>query len=564
VPVKMVARRLICAALLVLELIAAGCSGGGSHPLIIVSPTATPPIPSPTETLMPSASATPVSSETATATATPTTTASSTATPTPPTTCATPVASPTATVSAINFSPANPVLDNPATAGTTTGTETITVTLFPYDNNGDLITPTTGNPLHVNIFGAPNGALSQTSATITSGTSFSFQYFGQYLANDLLLEAWIANPSPSPTSGVYSIGTTQILRINRQSPSSCTYQSVFYPIATDCAAGTVPGNCANMTTGITVSAGIGSAPANYYPYTVDTGSLGVLVPHAQVAPALNLTPGEGQVVGPAGPGMRSYDSNGGSSYNGQYWLAPLAFKLNGGGTVSSHPIKILVVPDSNPLNYLGVGFDRNSTAPNDYFNSPADNVLLNLSDANNGSDISPGYIITPTLITAGITSSDGFNTTPLAANECVPGDYAGAAGCFTFPPSASFCGTMLMDTGIGDMYLYLNPTLRPSGLNQCDSKGNNCVVPDNTAMQINSGSSTVSPPMCYGFETGASNPPPITPEPSSVNWSSYSAGNPTQFVNTGRHPLAWFTYLYDAACGQIGFMPNAEYTPTCK
>ena len=37
-----------------------------------------------------------------------------------------------------------------------------------------------------------------------------------------------------------------------------------------------------------------------------------------------------------------------------------------------------------------------------------------------------------------------------------------------------------------------------------------------------------------------------------------------KFVNTGRHPLAWFTYLYDFACGQIGFLPNSEYEQTCN
>lgn len=48
--------------------------------------------------------------------------------------------------------------------------------------------------------------------------------------------------------------------------------------------------------------------------------------------------------------------------------------------MTTHPIKILVLPDSDPLNYMGIGFDRNSTKRDDYFNSPADNAFLNITD----------------------------------------------------------------------------------------------------------------------------------------------------------------------------------------
>jgi hypothetical protein len=96
---------------------------------------------------------------------------------------------------------------------------------------------------------------------------------------------------------------------------------------------------------------------------------------------------------------------------------------------------------------------------------------------------------------------------------------------------------MLMDTGIGDMYLNLRRDARPAGLNQCTS-GENCVVPDLTVVQINSGKSTAAPRMCYQFATNATNSPPITPEPSSVNWSMSASDSTMKFVNTGRHPLA--------------------------
>jgi hypothetical protein len=459
------------------------------------------------------------------------------------------------------------VIDNPASLDSIGAPATITVKLAPHDDQGNPMTPKPGNLLNVEIFGAPDGAISPTSKPLT-GTSFTFTYSGQYLPNDLLLEAWIANPDGTPKLGQYSIGTTLIVRKNRQSPGKCSYQMSSFPLGTDCAPASVPGNCTNMTSGagIQIEAAIGaSPPSTFHLYTVDTGSLGVLVPQS-LMPAVNLTPGETQVVGPAGPGVKYYDSNGGHTFHGQYWLAPVTFLLSDGTThVTTHPIKILVLPNTDPLYYMGIGFDRNSTKRGDYFNSPADNAFLNVTDdVAHGSDVSAGYTITPSLITLGVTSPEGFHTTALSSNQCVPGDYAGAAGCFSFPTqSATFCGTMLMDTGIGDMYLNLRRSARPAGLNQCTG-GTNCVVPDLTVVQINSGKSTVSPPMCYQFTTGATNSPPITPEPSSVNWSTSSADPTMKFVNTGRHPLAWFTYLYDSACGQIGFLPNSEYEPSCN
>jgi hypothetical protein len=75
---------------------------------------------------------------------------------------------------------------------------------------------------------------------------------------------------------------------------------------------------------------------------------------------------------------------------------------------------------------MRIGFDRNSTKRGDYFNSPADNAFLNVTDGNaNGSDVSAGYTITPSLIMLGVTSTLGFHTTPLSPNQCVAGDYTG-------------------------------------------------------------------------------------------------------------------------------------------
>ncbi|HUA36517.1 MAG TPA: hypothetical protein VMA09_23125 [Candidatus Binataceae bacterium] len=493
-------------------------------------------------------------------------------TPVATSTCSVPVGTPT--ISAINFSPANPTVSNPPSTGTKAKAATITVQLTAFDTTGKQISPSRTRPIEVMVFGAPAGAVLPTSQKITSGSTASFRYSGAYLANDLVLEAWIKNPKPSQTLGVYSLGSTLILRTNRQSPSSCTYQSTSYPMNTDCPAGTIPGDCPNMTSGagIRISAAVGklrvrSLTSKFHQYTVDTGSLGTLVPQDQV-PSANPSPGEGMVVGPGGPGIRYYDSNGGTCYQGQYWLAPMTFGLASKGDkmtsqVSTHPIRILVVPDSHPLNYMGVGFDRNATTTGDYFDSPADNAFLNLTNTKNGSDISPGYNITPTQIRLGITSDSGFDTDALTPNQCVGGDYVTAPGCISFPalaPGGVFCGTVLMDTGIGDMFINIGSSSWPKGYCQGG------LVPDDTQVQINSGTDTSSP-ACYSYAVNNSNPSPaptpVTPAPSISNCIENHQDETSMFVNTGRHPLSWFTYLFDATCGQVGFMPNAQYEQTC-
>ncbi len=50
-------------------------------------------------------------------------------------------------------------------------------------------------------------------------------------------------------------------------------------------------------------------------------------------------------------------------------------------------------PPGTNIHYLGVGFDRNNTTAGDAFDSPADNAFLEIADAENGTDISPGYVL---------------------------------------------------------------------------------------------------------------------------------------------------------------------------
>lgn len=132
----------------------------------------------------------------------------------------------------------------------------------------------------------------------------------------------------------------------------------------------------------------------------------------------------------------------------------------------------------------------------------------------------------------------------------VPGEYADAAGCFNFPGAPDnagpFCGSMLFDIGIGDMYLGLDDFQRPTGYNTGG------IVTTNEEVNIIGGSPS-SPVMCYSFASGGSSL--ITPY--AANWTQ-----PPEpcgvFFNTGRTPLAAYNYMYDARCGNVGFQPLSE------
>ena len=96
----------------------------------------------------------------------------------------------------------------------------------------------------------------------------------------------------------------------------------------------------------------------------------------------------------------------------------------------------------------------------------------------------------------------------------------------------------LMDTGIADMLLWLDPADRPPAL------ANYSRFPDGVAVTI-----TMPPPpnasvLQYSFVTGDASEPMA---PSAIEWRD---GNG---INTGRNVLSGADYLYDAAAGSVGF-----------
>ena len=202
------------------------------------------------------------------------------------------------------------------------------------------------------------------------------------------------------------------------------------------------------------------------------------------------------------------------------------------------------------IHYLGIGFDRNKTGAGDLFDSPSENLALQLTDAQNGTDINGGYILSQTGVTLGITAANsaGFNMITLDPNQPVPGDWLPEHGCYQFTTllgSPQFCGNLLLDVGIPEMFIDLSFDQRPSG-----SYDSNNRVPAGLGMNIQAGS-TSNPAMSYNFTAVQ---PPDTADRTRATYVRW-INDDNVFVNTGRRPLLNFDYLYSGQCGEVGFRP---------
>jgi len=460
-----------------------------------------------------------------------------------------PTPSSTPTVSAVIFEPAVVTLNNPAKPGIKTSSSDFSVVVTAYDNSGNVLEPSCKEPLFVRIDGAPKGVITPEVRKITRGQIAKFKYSGKYFPGPINIEAWEKIPNGTAALGKYAIGITQILG---QNPNACAYASKTFALAVNCGTET-PEQCQtdNITSshGIQVMAAVGYAKAkqaSFTPYTVDTGSLGVVVPIGDLP-----TGKRANWIGPGPPGEKAYTSNGGNTFTGNYYLAPVSLRQSNGGAVETLRIMVLVLSTGQTLHYLGIGFNRENFTFEDLFETPADNAFLHLTDNSNGTDISPGYQIGAASVSLGVASTSGYNLIPLTtAGAQVPGEYADAAGCFNFPGAPDnpgpFCGNMLFDIGIGDMYLGLDDFQRPTGYNTGG------IVTIGDAVNIIGGSPSV-PALCYSFTSGGSSL--ITPY--AANWTQ----PPTPcgvFFNTGRVGLAAYSYMYDATCGNVGFEPLSE------
>jgi hypothetical protein len=86
--------------------------------------------------------------------------------------------SPSGTPDMINFSPEVVQLNNPATPDAKAPRTTFVLNLTAFNSAGNVLLPSLDNPLNVNLYGVPSGAITPTETQLKSGHQLMFQYDG--------------------------------------------------------------------------------------------------------------------------------------------------------------------------------------------------------------------------------------------------------------------------------------------------------------------------------------------------------------------------------------------------
>jgi len=203
--------------------------------------------------------------------------------------------------------------------------------------------------------------------------------------------------------------------------------------------------------------------------------------------------------------------------------------------------------------YMGVGFGREHNGQTQ--GTPDKNPFLNLTrigdtPVQRGS-FRPGYVITRTGVHLGLTPANTANFVyeRLTAGAYGTMDWNGAPICLQVNASPCVAGSVLVDTGIEQMYLTVTPRIpvdtvpRPNPSRHGASVG---ALADGSQVTVRF-PGAASPVAHYTFRVGDTGNPmqPTIAIPSIVDTTA-------TFVNTGRHFLRDFDVLFDAQGGWFG------------
>lgn len=226
-------------------------------------------------------------------------------------------------------------------------------------------------------------------------------------------------------------------------------------------------------------------------------------------------------------------------------------KYTSGPTCPDTPLK----KASKGIIYMGVGFGREKDHQPQ--GTPDKNPLLNLTSIGQ-TPVTPqslkrGYIINPKGVTVGLTPANmaGFDLIKLTKDTDPDhkGDWQPLPMCISVNESPCISGSALIDTGIPQMYLTVPSTVKFDTVPEKDlsvpSRTLKVLAPKSTVKV--SFPDAVKPVASYGFTLGDTSNilAPAQAIPS-------MGKTPAAFVNTGRHFLREFQFLYDAEEGQVG------------
>ncbi len=276
--------------------------------------------------------------------------------------------------------------------------------------------------------------------------------------------------------------------------------------------------------------------------TLDSGSTGVVVAAAFI-PNVDQLP----VIG---PGKLTYTSSG-RVMEGSWVTTSLTLSGADGAAVTTEPMPVLAVtrvacletardctPNDDPrdIAMVGIGFAREADRQAE--STPDKNPVLRVAGEG---ERRRGYVLTAEGIHVGLTRENTrgeFRFVKLERQDALP-DWKAVPACISIagqaPPA---CGSMLVDTGVGAMFMTVPPSQAPSA-----------PLPEGTAVAIAVGTEAANTPL-YAFTTGDRSSPLA---PSTVH---LSVSDSRVFVNTSFHLLNGFDMLYDADGGYAAFRPR--------
>lgn len=177
-----------------------------------------------------------------------------------------------------------------------------------------------------------------------------------------------------------------------------------------------------------------------------------------------------------------------------------------------------------------------------------------------------GYAFTPTGVVVGLNAQVAPDVAwaPLQTDP-----YSGSAvptGCFAVtlptagrepgqgPQHGPFCGTMMLDTGLPDMYAWqsVDPAACP-GSATGDKTAGFAGTPYPPKTQIALMSPPANPVMNYSFTVPDAQTAPAAGTPRATYCAPTKA---PPHSNISRMPLARYTYIRNQTCGTFGFLPN--------
>lgn len=305
--------------------------------------------------------------------------------------------------------------------------------------------------------------------------------------------------------------------------------------------------------------------------TMDTGSVGIAIAYDQI-------PNYQQLKKSSKPGYQFLSSSK-ILWKGSWVQATVTFyKADGRTPVATASVPVLAVEQQavcqdypgdgtcgkTPLRsaqgsqiaYMGVGFGREEDHQPQ--GTPDKNPLLNLATIAGqplaAGNLNKGYIIGSTGVTVGLTQTNtrSFSFIKLTPNSEYQGDWTPASMCVEINNSKCFPGKILVDTGIPQSYVTVPTAAKFTTVEAMDASEHSRriqVLAPGTQVTVNL-PGVPDPIAVDSFTVGQQTPV----EPLQVI-PLQSDMKPT-FINTGRHFLRKYQFLFDARNGYVGLKPQ--------